>query len=261
MQKVKNININLCFKEAWRGFKGWWIPLCIVSTAIMLSQISIPKKLVRNELETLKPYQQAYTEFKAEVLNIEVIKHPTQVSESYVDFLFELMEITSRPEIKRELGHLLIKITVVVGVIVSILNLLMIILAKASVEPDKKKRTVKRNLSRGIILSFVYIFLAFVKIIPFFFCVLPGIYFYCKLFFTGFIITEESADPISAIAKSWKMTNGNFIEVLILFLTIIAVDIISIVTVIGVIPGTSYNYTLRAAAYRQLVVPGETTII
>ena len=251
---MKKININLCFKEAWKGFKGWWIPLCLVSATIMLSQISIPKKIVQHELEILKPYEQVYKEFKAEFFNFNTIKHPVQALQSYKDFIINCSEISSDKKIILAFIHLLMKITVVIGVIVSILNLLMIILAKAAVEPDKKKRTVKRDLSRGIILSFVYIFLAFVKVIPFFFCILPGIYIYCKLFFTGFIITEESADPISAIAKSWKMTKGNFFEVLIIFLVIFAVNIISIVTIVGVIPGTSYNYTLRAAAYRQLKI-------
>jgi len=249
---MKKINLNLCFKEAWNGFKGWWIPLCLVSTTIMISQISLPKKIVQNELEVLKPYEQAYNELKEEVFNFNTLKHLNRTLKSYDNFMVECFEISSQPETKLALRNLLIKIVLILGVIVSILNLLMIILAKASVEPDKKKRTVKRNLSHGIILSFVYIFLAFVKIIPFVFCILPGIYLYCKFFFTGFIITEESANPISAMVKSWKMTKGNFFEVFIIFIIIIAVDIVSIISIVGVIPGRSYNYTLRAAAYRQL---------
>ena len=249
---MKKIDINLCFREAWKGFKGWWIPLCLVSAVIMISQVSIPKKIVRNELETLKPYEEAYEEFKAETFNINAIKNPTQVVQSYQDFIVEWFWISSRPEIKTAFRNIFIKIILILGVIVCVLNLLMIVLAKASVEPDKNKRTVKRDLSRGIILSLSYILLSFVKVIPFVFCILPGIYVYCKLYFTGFIITEESADPISAMTKSWKMTNGIFFEVLIIFLVTIAVNTVSVMTIVGVIPGTSYNYTLRAAAYRQL---------
>jgi len=249
---MKKININLCFKEAWKGFKGWWIPLCLVSTAIMLTQISVPKKIVRNELETLKPYKQAYEELKAETFNFNSIKHPSQALESYQYFIIKCSEISSDKQVILAFIYLLMKITVIIGIIVCILNIIMIVLAKASVEPDKKKRTVKRDLSRGIILSLSYILLSFIKVIPFFFCFFPGVYIYCKLYFTGFIITEESADPFTAMVKSWKMTDGNFFEVLMIFLVTIAVNIVSVMTIIGVIPGTSYNYTLRAAAYRQL---------
>ncbi len=244
---MQKININLCFKEAWKGFKGWWIPLCLVSSAIMISQISIPQKIVGKELEVLKPYEQAYTEFKTGISD-----QPSQFFQLYKNFIINCSEISSDKKIILAFLHLLIKITVVIGIIVGILNVVMIVIAKAAVEPDKKKRTIKRDLSRGIFLFFSYIILSFVKVIPFFFCILPGIYVYCKLYFTGFIITDESANPISAMAKSWKMTNGNFIEVMIIFLITIAVNVVSLITIVGIIPGTSYNYTLRAAAYRQL---------
>ena len=246
---MKKININLCFKEAWRGFKGWWIPLCLVSAAIMLTQISVPKRIAQKELETLKPYKQAYTEFKTDVK-----KNPTQFFPLYKDFILKCSELSSEPQTILTFLKLAIKITLIIGLIVCILNIIMIVLAKASVEPDKKKRTVKRDLSRGIILSLSYILLSFIKVIPFFFCFFPGVYIYCKLYFTGFIITEESAEPFTAMKKSWKMTEGNFFEVLIIFLVTIVVNVVSIMTIIGVIPGTSYNYTLRAAAYRQLKI-------
>ena len=246
---MKKIDVTLCFKEAWRGFKGWWIPLCLVSTTIMLTQISLPRKIVSKELETLKPYYQAYIEFKS---GIE--EQPTQFFHLYWNFIGKCSEINSDPKVITAFFVMLIKLTAILGVIVCILNIIMIILAKASVEPDKAKRTVKRDLSRGIILTLSYILLSFIKMIPFFFCFFPGIYVYCKLYFTGFIITEESADPFTAMKKSWKMTEGNFFEVLIIFLVTIVVNVVSIMTIIGVIPGTSYNYTLRAAAYRQLKI-------
>ena len=244
---MKKIDVTLCFKEAWRGFKGWWIPLCLVSTTIMLTQISLPRKIVSKELETLKPYYQAYIEFKS---GIE--EQPTQFFHLYWNFIGKCSEINSDPKVITAFFVMLIKLTAILGVIVCILNIIMIILAKASVEPDKAKRTVKRDLSRGIILTLSYILLSFIKMIPFFFCFFPGIYVYCKLYFTGFIITEESADPFTAMKKSWKMTEGNFFEVLLIFIITVAVNIVSMMTIIGVIPGTSFNYTLRAAAYRQV---------
>lgn len=244
---MKKININLCFSEAWRGFKGWWLPLCLVSSVIVLTQVSIPKKIISKDFDVIKPYYQAYIDFKTGVFD-----SPTHFFKLYWNFIQECSDINSDPKAVLALLIVIIKITAFVSVIVCILNILMIILAKASVEPDKKKRTVKRDLSRGFILSLSYILLSFIKVIPFVFCIVPGIYVYCKLYFTGFIITEESAEPFAAMKKSWKMTEGNFFEVLIIFLVTLAVNLISIISIIGLIPGTSYNYTLRAAAYKQV---------
>jgi len=207
------------------------------------------KKIASKEIETLKPYYQAYTEFKSETM-----KHPNRFVSLYEDFIIKCSEISSDKRVIIAFIYLLMKLFAILGLIICILNIIMIVLAKASVEPDKNKRTVKRDLSRGIILSLSYILLAFIKMIPFIFCLLPGFYIYCKLYFVGFIITEESADPFTAMKKSWKMTNGNFFEVLIIFIATIGVNIVSAMTIIGVIPGTSYNYTVRAAAYRQLKI-------
>ena len=249
---MRKIDITVCFKEAWKGFKAWWIPLCLVSSAIMFTQISVPKKIASKEIETLKPYYQAYTEFKSETM-----KHPNRFVSLYEDFIIKCSELSSDPQIIITFLFLAIKLMLILGLIVCILNVIMIILAKASVEPDKNKRTVKRDLSRGFILTLSYILLSFIKVIPFFFCFFPGVYIYCKLYFTGFIITEESADPFTAMKKSWKMTEGNFFEVLLIFIVTVFVNIISVMTIVGVIPGTSFNYTLRAAAYRQVKFSSE----
>ena len=162
---MKKININLCFKEAWKGFKGWWIPLCLVSTAIMFTQVSLPKRIVSKELETLKPYKQAYEEFKIHAFNLNSIRQPEKTLEAYQDFIYKCSEISSDKRVILAFIYLLIKLFTALGLIICILNIIMIVFAKASVEPDKKKRTVKRDLSRGIILSLSYILLAFYSVI------------------------------------------------------------------------------------------------
>jgi len=213
----------------------------------MLSQRALPKRLLRNELATLEPYPVAYRQLRHDIL-----ENPTRLIPAYEEFLLECADITNRPETRKAVASMAIKVFGVIGVIVCALNLIMIVLAKASVETRREDRTLKRNFAHGGVLTLAYILLAFIKIVPFFFCILPGVYLYVKLFFTGFIITEQSANPFVAMKKSWAMTRGNFLNVLILFLVVMVVDVFSIVTVIGFIPGISFNYTLRAAAYRQL---------
>jgi hypothetical protein len=190
-------------------------------------------------------------------------------------------------EILKAVKTLAIRMGVVAGVLlvpIAFMLLLMIIFSKASVQSRREEITLKRDMSRSILTSFSYIFLAVVKMTAFALWVIPlsilgfgkpesttlillllllipvlfavscvcGPWLYVKLFFTGFIITEESMNPLTAIAKSWRMTRGNFFRVFFIFVIMLAIDAATIPTVIGVIPGNSFCYTLRAAAYKQL---------
>jgi len=247
---MTKLNVNLCFKEAWRGFKGWWIPLCIVASIILFSQSWLPKWLLSDELSKLEPYREAYHEFRTELK-----ENPLQAIEICQEYNYKNFEITFSPEIKSALLQLLKKGLIIVGILflaVALLNIFMIIIAKASVQSNKKDITLKRDFSHSAYLALSYAMLAIIKIFPFFFCILPGVYLYVKLFYTGFIITEESANPLASIPKSWRMTQGNFFPILLIFGVNLAVLFLSLITIIGVIPGDSFNYTLRAASYKQL---------
>ena len=244
------LNINLCFQEAWRGFKGWWIPLCVVATIILLSQSWLPKKLLSNEISKFEPYREAYQEFRS-----EFFKNPSQFIEINNEYLKRNIEITLRPETEEAILQLLKMGIIVMGVLavfIALLNIFMIIIAKASVQKNKKDITLKKDFSKSFYLFFSYLLLAIIKMVPFFFCILPGVYIYIKLYYTGFIITEESANPLASIPKSWKMTEGNFFPVFFIFCITLAVNLVTIMTIIGIIPGSSFNYTLRAASYEQL---------
>ena len=244
------LNINKCFLEAWRGFKGWWIPLCVVATIILFSQSWLPKWLLSNELSKFKPYREAFQDFKSDFL-----KNPYQFIEIKNKYLEKNIEITSRPETGEAILILLKKaiiVTTVLFIFGCLFHVFMIIISKASVQKNKKDVTLKKDFSKSFYLFFSYILLTIIKMVPFFFCILPGIYIYIKLYYTGFIITEESADPLASIPKSWKMTAGNFFPVFFIFCITLAVNIITIMTIIGIIPGSSFNYTLRAASYEQL---------
>ncbi|MCP4179125.1 MAG: hypothetical protein GY756_15300 [bacterium] len=92
------------------------------------------------------------------------------------------------------------------------------------------------------------LFIIFLTILAF----IISIYIYLKLYFTGFIITEESANPINAIKVSWIMTGSHLRRIFYIFLITLVIDIISVITIIGFVPGTGLKYTLRASAYNQL---------
>ena len=165
------------------------------------------------------------------------------------------IEITDRPETREAFLVMLKKGLIILSalfIVASVLNIFMVIIAKASVQKNKSDVSLKKDFSHSFVLGLSYALLAIIKIAPFFLCILPGVYLYVRLFYTCFIITEESANPLAAIPKSWRMTRGNFFPVFLIFLVQLMVLLFSIVTIIGFIPGNSFNYTLRAASYKQL---------
>jgi hypothetical protein len=101
-------------------------------------------------------------------------------------------------------------------------------------------------------LSIFYHIFEMIGVLVFtFFLIVLSIYTYIRLYFTGFIITEESSNPFKAISKSWQLTKNHTKKLSLIFILTIIIDIISVVSIIGFIPGTGLKYTLRASAYKQ----------
>jgi ABC-type multidrug transport system fused ATPase/permease subunit len=243
-----SINISKAFKEAWKGFRGWWIPLCIASSILLFSQSWLPKLIIENfqELKIIEAYKQEYDNFSKQV---DSGRNPSLAASHFIK---KVSEITGKPETQKIFKTLFYKITILFGILlflVSVLNIVIILMSKFSV--SEKRENIKDYAGKPLTLTPSYLLLTIIKIIPFMFFIIPGFYFYIKLYFTGFIITEKSANPFSAMKKSWEMTEGIFWKTFFIFAVTLIIDIISAVTVIGFIPGTSFKYTLRASLYKQ----------
>ena len=245
---ISRINVSKAFKEAWKGFKGWWIPLCIVSSILLFSQSWLPKAVMENF-----PEFEVFDEYKREYKNYNRLLDAGYSPKAAREFLFNRVKnISSKPETLESFQMLFFKMFILFGIVVflvSILNVLIILMSKFSVSTDKGN--IKDYTGKPFKLTPSYLLLTIIKLIPFMFFILPGFYFYVKLYFTGFIITEASANPFSAMKKSWKMTNGIFWQIFFIFIITLVIDIISGITVIGFIPGNSFKYTLRASLYKQ----------
>ena len=294
---TNKISISLALKEAIKGFKGWWIPLCLVSTVIMFSQSWLPRMLIKMfaEAKVLKPYLNALSTFKHNILSV------THADTAFEQLKQTIANISSSPLTNYEIHIVLIKLAVIFFIILVFLCTLYIttiIISKNSVlKPTGNKACLKKDLTKSPLLSLSYLSLSIIQSTPFVISLLIPIiyillsmhyssaplssydhtlsimhiaeflslsfiticglllslYIYIRLYFTGFVITEKTANPFHAIATSWKMTKGNFPELLVIFIITIIIDIISIVTVIGFIPGTGLKYTLRASAYEQIL--------
>lgn len=242
------VSVAEAFKGAWRGFKGWWIPLCVVSSILLFSQSWLPELIIKNfsEFKIVDKYIAEYDD-----LNKKMDSGANPVS-AVSSFMKNISELNKQPETIEQIKVLAYKILLlflILLVLISILNVIIILLSKFSV--SDKKESLKENAGKPFTLIPSYLLLTIIKIIPFFFFIIPGFYIYVKLYFTGFIITEESANPFTAMKKSWELTDGIFWPTLSLFLITLAIDIMSMITVIGFIPGTSFKYTLRASLYKQ----------
>jgi len=245
---LEGVSVAEAFKGAWDGFKGWWIPLCIVSSIILFSQSWLPELIIKKfpEFEIVDKYIAEYDEFSRKMDSGD-----NQVA-AFSSFIKNLSQLNEEPETIKNIKILLYKIIVlllILLVFVSILHVIIILISKFSV--FNKKESFKENATKPLTLTPSYILLAIIKIIPLFFFIFPFFYIYVKLYFTGFIITEESANPFTAMKKSWELTDGIFWPTLSIFLITLAIDIMSMVTIIGFIPGTSFKYTLRASLYKQ----------
>ena len=302
----RQIDIGICFREAWRGFKLWWIPLCIVASVILFSQSWLPHWLLADSAREFIPFKTAYEEFRSELT--DGIKPVTAASQELVD---RWAELAAKEETFEAVKGLVMRLLIVTGGLylpICLLQILMIVLSKAAVFTREKDvrdtqgsrstilsdmtyglralgtdRTVQRDMKRSLLTTVSYGFLTAVKLFAFFYGFLPlllvfvweppligilllllmtmvlsmlsmltGMYVYTRLFFTCFLITEQSADPFKAMAASWRMSSGNFFKIFFIFMAAFSIMMVAALTVIGVIPANSFNYTLRAAAYRQL---------
>jgi len=245
----KSLDLKMCFAEAWRGFKGWWIPLCIVAAlVVVLSQTWLLVRLLGPEWHTVaSQYQSACSSLAAQVVRGE---DPIEANDA---FMREMASLFSQPAPQR----LLLKVlwfAVALALAICILHVVMVLMSKASVQVRKEDITLKQDLPRSAVFTLSYIVLAFIKMVLIICCcVLPGLYLYMRLYFTDFIITDASPNPFTACAESWRLTRGNQLKIMLLFAVTLLTHVMSILTMgIAEIPGRPFEYTLRAAAYRQL---------
>lgn len=245
---MPKVSIAAAFKEAWKGFKGWWIPLCLVSAIILLSQSWLPKYAL-GKIPELKVFEEYKREWRDYNRLLKAGYNPRAAREF---FWARVNRISNKPETKEAFYAIILKVMVFFGgliLLVSILNVIIILFSKFSV--SEKKESFKDNAGKPLTLTPSYLLLTIIKLIGFCCFIIPGIYLYIKLYFTGFIITEESANPFTAMKKSWQLTEGIFWPTLLVFLITLLIDLLSMITVIGFIPGNSFKYTLRASLYKQ----------
>lgn len=247
--QTPEIDVSAAFSEAWKGFKGWWIPLCIVSAILLFSQEWLPT-LVIKEFEEATVIDSFIQEYETLSNRIQSGYNPLHATTNFMD---NIVILNAQPETKTLYKKIMIFFAILLLCVCS-LHVIIILMSKFSVSKNKEKIT--KHAGKPLILLPSYLLLSIIKV-PCMIIPIPGWFFYVKLYFTGFIITEKSANPFTAMAKSWKMTNGIFWPTFFIFFITLAIDFLSLITIIGFIPGTSFKYTLRASLYKQALERAE----
>jgi len=286
---MKTFSIKHSLQESFRGFSKWWIPLCSISLIILLSQSWLPKLLLKYSKDAwlLKPYFQAFNLFEKEVVHLATAGDAfINLKNRFIEIT---QTLGTKHYFKILAGELAIGFTVIF-LLLCLLYIITIVISKISVSKTNTEGMLENSLKKSHYLTLSYLFLSIIKVVPFCLAVLVpftlftlklyfskesqsgalimsewlgilflslfifilSVYLYIRLYFTGFIITETSANPFKAIKSSWKLTNDQFTKMFIIFLLTLVIDFIAIITIIGFIPGNSIKYTLRASVYRQL---------
>lgn len=86
--------------------------------------------------------------------------------------------------------------------------------------------------------------------------VLPGIYLYLRLQFYFAFIVEEDAGILDSLKKSWKLTEGMEINLLVLLLVMILIAFLGVLLFgIGIFIATPLVYMMQCYVYRILNSP------
>jgi hypothetical protein len=265
LDKIKvssNPSVALAWENAWKGFKGWWIPLCIISFFLLMTQSWIPNKIVEG-LPELGVFNYPRQELQLLEASPAMNKRPAnieRISQQVNETADRIVSYFKRSEVQEQLSILIHKI-VIIFVIASFLaifiHLVLILFSRAACESSEGLSTRQRcrtALRKAPKLYLSYLTLGMIKVIPWLFWIIPGVIVYIRLYFTGFIILEESSNPFKASQRSWQLTKGHFGAVFTIFMLTVLLDFIGIMTAgVGLIPGTSVKYTLRASMYNQLL--------
>ena len=269
---MNKLSILPCFAAAWKSFSKWWLLLCLVAAVPCLYSLFLVSGDIKASLKETREELRAFSE----IMGDDSIDGQEKV-ERLQTFLQEYQAKKSA-RAKGSKGFLIIAGLVVVTIV---LQIVLILCSKRATARDEEegRKDLKRGLARSLLLSLSYIVLAFVKLAPF--CVLffpaliigiilyfvsplfvllilvlwflGGLWFYARWYFTDYIITETSANPFAALGESWSLTRGNQFAVWVLVLTAFILHIPAFFTLgLSTIPTRSFDFTLRATAYRQL---------
>ena len=269
---MNKLSILPCFSAAWKSFSKWWLVLCLVAAVPCLYSLFLVSGDIKTSLKETREELQAFSE----IMNDDSVDGMQKI-EKLQSFL-ESYQAKKQENLKGKKSFAILAGLVIVTIVLQVV--LILYSKRATARDDEEgRKDLNRGLTRSLLLSLSYVILAFVKLAPFVVLFLPalivgivllfispllailvffawflgGLWFYARWYFTDYIITETSANPFTALGESWEITRGNQFAVWVLVLTAFILHIPALFTLgLSTIPTRSFDFTLRATAYRQL---------
>lgn len=83
--------------------------------------------------------------------------------------------------------------------------------------------------------------------------IFPGVIMLLRLWLVGFVLVDERTGPIDAIQRSWDITRGHTMDLLVLFIALVGLNILGCVClVVGLLVTVPISGLALAYVYRQL---------
>ena len=232
---MNSFSIQQCYIIAWRSFKKWWIPLCLISSVILVFEI-VPRIILSPETNAIKAF---VIESGSTIISAMKTGDVATFDSVIIDFEEMLLAYAGK----------LATFSAIAFPFVALLTIILLTWANAAVKDSRDGN----SLGRTLYITVVHALLSAFKISAFFFCILPGFYIYVRLLFVSLILLEEKECGVDeAIRRSWIMSRGNFWNLLALVVINAFCQVMVAPTIIGLVPVTGFVNTARAAAYQML---------
>ena len=83
--------------------------------------------------------------------------------------------------------------------------------------------------------------------------IVPGVIMLLRLWFVGFVLVDERTGPIDAIQRSWDITRGHTMDLLVLFIALLGLNILGLCClVVGLLVTIPISGLALAHVYREL---------
>ena len=83
--------------------------------------------------------------------------------------------------------------------------------------------------------------------------IVPGVVMLLRLWFVGFVLVEERTGPIDAIQRSWDITRGHTMDLLVFFIVLVGLNLLGAVCLgVGLLVTVPISGLALASIYREL---------
>jgi uncharacterized membrane protein len=119
------------------------------------------------------------------------------------------------------------------------------------------EKPIFENLFDGLARAHIWVGTAFIAgtavVMGLVLLVIPGIYILLRLWFVGFVLVDDRVGPIDAVQRSWDLTRGHAMDLLVFFIVLVGLNILGAVCLgVGLLVTVPITGLAMAYIYREL---------